>query len=140
MFTRARLVLVAVSGLVVVVSVVVVVTSQTGSRSTHSPGWKQADLDRNSLDLGLFRMREAADGPGLLTHEFEGRDLAGAVRHGTVVKAGGAARLRHGGDLFVLVRYDFGSADEFGSEPDVECWRFTTPDGYDVGFDRVDCP
>lgn len=107
----------------------------------HAGGWKDADLDRNRLDLEMFSLRQAADGPDLLTHEFHGRDLVGSVRYGTVVASGGSARLRHGGDLYVVVRYTF---EPNGQEVDPdnydECWRFTTPDGYDVTFEQVDCP
>lgn len=107
---------------------------------THSVGWKQADLDRNALNLELYRERAAAAGPGLLEHRFDGVGLSGAVDQGTVVRAGGSARLREGGDLYVEVRYDFsGSAGAFAAAPHSECWRFSTPDGYDVEFEQVGC-
>lgn len=107
----------------------------------HGGTWKEADLDRNKLDLQLFYLREAADGPNLLTHDFQGRDLASSVSYGTVLASGGTARLRQGGDLYVVVRYKLEpNGQEVDPDNTYECWRFTTPDAYDVTFEQVDCP
>jgi hypothetical protein len=114
----------------------------TDDRVRHHQGWQRADLDRNALDLALYRMRSAVSGPGMLSHDFAGTELARAVREGTVVSAGGTARLQRGGDLYVVVRYRLPTGGG-GLQPATyrtECWRFTTEDGYDVKFGHVACP
>ena len=96
----------------------------------HSLGWKHADLDRNRFDLGMSR--------GAHT----GAQLATWVSPDEVVARGGTSARGRGGDLYVVLDYHSeGSDTGFGSrEPSDECWRFTTSDGYDVAFRKVDCP
>ena len=96
----------------------------------HSPGWKRADLDRNRLDLGLYRGADT------------GEELATWATQGEVVAALGSSERQEGGDLQVVVRYRLGSGRSWLGERGerVECWRFTTPDGYGVEFSRIACP
>ena len=96
----------------------------------HSPGWKDADLDRNWLNLATFR--GVSDAHTLA----EGMPYASSV-----VSAKGTARRtvhNQADPLEIVVRYD-GFHDGFNDTPD-ECFRFTFPDGYNISFHRVDCP
>lgn len=95
----------------------------------HSWDWKQADLDRNRLNLGLFRGADT------------GEKLGTWVRTGDLVAAEGS---REGEDLAVVVRYERTVGDSwFGQQQKTEqrCYRFT-PDGHgsEVEFGRTDCP
>ena len=94
----------------------------------HSWDWKEADLDRNRLNLGLFRGADT------------GEELGTWVRNGRVVAAEGT---RDGDDLAVVVRYERTVADGWlGPQDSVErvCYRFT-PDGpgNEVEFGRTRC-
>ncbi|KAA1423384.1 hypothetical protein FE697_007165 [Mumia zhuanghuii] len=93
----------------------------------HSWDWKQADLDRNRLNLGLFRGADT------------GEKLGTWVRQGEVVATAGAT----GSDeIAVVVRYERQVDEPFGT-PTVEtaCYRFTPDeDGSNVDFGRTDCP
>lgn len=94
----------------------------------HSTGWKAADLDRNRYDLVLSRSGDHITGAALAT----------ATQRGRVVSASGDSRPNVGGDLEVIVRYDY-DGNEF--DPSVsECFRFSTDDGNRVEFHRVRCP
>jgi hypothetical protein len=96
----------------------------------HSPGWKRADLDRNRFDLAMSR--------GVHT----GATLATWASPDEVVAAGGTSHRGSGGDLYVVLDYrSEGATSGFGrGRATGGCWRFTTPDGYDVAFRRVRCP
>lgn len=94
----------------------------------HSWDWKEADLDRNRLNLGLFRGADT------------GEELGTWVRNGLVVAVEGT---RDGDDLAVVVRYERTVGDGWlGQQQKIEqsCYRFT-PDGpgNDVEFGRTDC-
>ncbi|MGH1562770.1 hypothetical protein [Mumia sp. DW29H23] len=93
----------------------------------HSWDWKQADLDRNRLNLGLFRGADT------------GEKLGSWVRVGEVVDSKGS---RSSDDLEVVVRYEREVGEPFGT-PGTErvCYRFTpATDGAEVDFGRTDCP
>ncbi|PJJ55948.1 hypothetical protein CLV56_0151 [Mumia flava] len=98
----------------------------------HSWAWRQADLDRNRFDLGLFR--GARDASTLSTW----------TRYGTVVSATGAAE--HGDDapdLAIVVRYERTTTDwAFNEKDEVACYRFevTAADLDGVAFAGEDCP
>jgi hypothetical protein len=95
----------------------------------HSWAWKQADLDRNSLNLALFRGADS------------GASAAEWVEHGKVVEASGSTE--HGGrDLSIIVRYEREQTDWSGAVTGVEhvCFRFTSRHGDNVQFSETDCP
>jgi hypothetical protein len=109
----------------------VVLVSASACQAGHSPAWKAADLDRNRFDLGLHR------------DAHEGKQLAEWVEHGEVVQAQGRSAYGGGGDLEIVVAYprqSGGGGGLFSGEPETTCYRFTSPDGYLVDFDEVDCP
>ncbi|MBW9216721.1 hypothetical protein KV102_17915 [Mumia sp. zg.B53] len=95
----------------------------------HSWHWKAADLDRNRLNLGLFRGADT------------GEELGTWVRNGRVAAVEGT---RDRDDRAVVVRYERTVADGWlGPQDEVErvCYRFTPDrDGDDVEFGRTDCP
>lgn len=91
--------------------------------------WKQADLDRNRLNLALFRGAESASA------------AADWIEYGKVVESSGAAT-PGGGDLAITVRYERQETDWLGGAAGVErvCYRFTSRDGDNVQFSETDCP
>lgn len=95
----------------------------------HSWAWKQADLDRNSLNLALFRGAGSA------------ATAAEWVEHGEVVEASGTTAAG-GGDLSITVRYERQETDWTGGVTGVEhvCFRFTSEHGDNVQFSEMDCP
>lgn len=95
----------------------------------HSWAWKQADLDRNRLDLALFRGARSAPA------------AAKWIAYGKVVESSGAA-IQGRRDLTITVRYERHQSDWTGATTGVErvCYRFTSRDGYNVQFREADCP
>lgn len=89
--------------------------------------WKEADLDRNKLNLALFHGAESAS------------SVAAWVENGKVV--GSSGRATSDGDLAIVVRYEREEMD-WGTVTGVErvCFRFTTEDGDSVQFSETDCP
>lgn len=89
--------------------------------------WKQADLDRNRLNLALFRGAETAS------------SAAEWIELGVVVESSGVAA---GGDLAITVRYERQQTDWLGGGADVErvCFRFTSQHGDNVQFAEKVCP
>jgi hypothetical protein len=98
--------------------------------TAHRWSWRDADLDRNRLNLAISRGAES------------GEKLAGWIEHGEVLSASGFSE-RSGGDAVVVVRYERTETDWFGvatGEVEADCYRFTFADGYETAFRRVDCP
>ncbi|MFD1826681.1 MULTISPECIES: hypothetical protein [Mumia] len=107
---------------------VLVVLLLTLAGCGHSWDWKQADLDRNRLNLGLFRGADT------------GEKLGTWVRVGEVVATDGT---RDGGDLAVVVRYERTVTEGWGGAEKVErsCFQFIPDaDGSTVEFGPTDCP
>ncbi len=94
----------------------------------HSWAWKEADLDRNRLNLALSRGADT------------GPDLAGWVEHGTVEEAVGDVTIGGDNDVVLRVRYEWAHTDWLGSASENRaCYEFTSPDGYDVEFSPTPC-
>ncbi len=120
---------------VIVVALVVLAAAvafvAVADRADHRWSWKLADLDRNRLDLALFRGADS------------GEELAARVEQGEVVAVSGGREPVRGGDTIVVVRYERPRTDWFGGatgDVDADCYRFTFADGETSAFDLVDCP
>lgn len=99
--------------------------------AAHRWSWRQADLDRNRLNLAYYRGAES------------GERLASWVEHGEVLAASGHSVHTQGGDAAVLVRYERTDHGWLaGSTPTIEadCYRFTFVDSHHTSFRRADCP
>lgn len=91
--------------------------------------WRQADLDRNRLNLAISRGAESAE------------QLASWVEHGSVEDAAGSVQRARGGDGWLRVRYERRSTGWLGQQGDLEtvCYLFTSRDGYRVVFTTTRC-
>ncbi|MBC9226762.1 hypothetical protein GL325_10530 [Aeromicrobium sp. 636] len=106
------------------------------SMERQSVAWKQADLDRNWLDLAVYRGVEDAD-------DF----AAGMGDRGQVVSAKGIARrgvaasdLDEPLEIVILYSGRDDSGAVFAQDDPDTCYRFTVPTGYSSNFAKVDCP
>ncbi len=102
----------------------------------QSAAWKEADLDRNWLDLAVYRGVENAE-------DF----AAGMGDRGEVVSAKGITRrgvaasdLDDPLEIIVLYPGSDGSGAVFAKEIPDTCYLFTVPTGYASSFAKVDCP
>lgn len=95
----------------------------------RSTQWKQADLDRNSLNIALFHGNESA------------RGLAGELDlNARLVSATG--ELDHylsGGDMRIVIAYPDSTfmAWEYDT---YACYEFTSPTGHGIDFAETGCP
>lgn len=102
----------------------------------QSTAWKQADLDRNWLNLAVYRGVEDAE------------DLAaGMAEPEHIVSAKGVARrgvpagnIGEPLEIVILSPGSDGNGAVFAPQTPDTCYLFTVPTGYTANFVKVDCP
>ncbi|GAA3526615.1 hypothetical protein AFL01nite_04660 [Aeromicrobium flavum] len=99
-----------------------------------SSEWKVADLDRNWLNLAIYRGVE--DATDLAEGMSEPENVVSAV--GTVRRGVPADDTEE--PLEIVLLYPGAEGSGFAADTEDVCYEFTVPDGYETEFHRVDCP
>ncbi len=112
----------------VLVCLALLVCSGCSALAQRSWAWKEADLDRNRLDVGLYYGNDTAP------------ELAAWVDHGEVVEATGGPATDD--VLRMVVLYEGSRTPPMAGSARTErrCYLFTSADGYSVSFASTPCP